>query len=365
MITPAAAAGDDSTSIMSSFLMNSAAAAAGSYDPKFLEADHYSQASASAVSAVSSGYMGHTDYYAQHAAMASHGYPGAYPTTSMALNNQQASLYGREQMSGYGGYYQNCGISPHHQQMLQHQMAGHLAAASHLTGRSPVASPQPQGMASANVLSGHGVHDGNGNSLCGSGNQQQQQGVVGGNGGTAGSAEAISDPYGSPPHHNVVPQPQLTPGGGDGMSSDCSDDESSPNSNRQMPVVYPWMKKIHVGGVGGLYRQWQLSARHGAEASANCVHPAPDPGAGEGVPLQPLPNPAASHRDRPCALFVRTSDQNLVPEPANEVQKGQQVAEHEKRASEDQPRGCDHPRQPKDVVLGGLDADPKWWWQHE
>lgn len=250
MITPAAAAGvDDSTSIMSSFLMNSAAAAAGSYgtDPKFLEADHYSQASASAVSAVSSGYMGHSDYYAQHAAMASHGYPGGYPTTSMALNNQQASLYGREQMAGYGGYYQNCGISPHHQQMLQHQMAGHLAAASHLTGRSPVASPQPQSMVGS---LNHGVHDGNGNSLCGSGH------VQGGNGGNSGGGsgnEAAADPYGSPPHHggNVVPQPQLTPGGGDGMSSDCSDDESSPNSNRQMPVVYPWMKKIHVGGVGG------------------------------------------------------------------------------------------------------------------
>ena len=71
----------------------------------------------------------------------------------------------------------------------------------------------------------------------------------GGNGGGSGDG----DGYPSPQHSNVASQPQLTPGGGgggDGMSSDCSDDESSPQSNRQMPVVYPWMKKIHVGGVG-------------------------------------------------------------------------------------------------------------------
>ena len=36
----------------------------------------------------------------------------------------------------------------------------------------------------------------------------------------------------------------------DGISSDCSDDESSPQSGGQMPVVYPWMKKIHVGTSG-------------------------------------------------------------------------------------------------------------------
>ena len=37
-----------------------------------------------------------------------------------------------------------------------------------------------------------------------------------------------------------------------GMSSDCSDDEGSPGggSGGHMPVVYPWMKKIHVSGAG-------------------------------------------------------------------------------------------------------------------
>ena len=248
---------------MSSFLMNS-----GSYgaDPKFLSAEDY-HSQASAASAVSSGYMGHDAYYAQQAAAAaSHGYPTGYPTTSMGLNNQQtaaaASLaagYGRQaEHMAYGGYYQQCGISPHHQQMLQQQMmaasGGHLSPlnhGSHLSGaRSPVSSPQPQSHIGANnVLANHGGapgqggHDGNGNSLCGVGNGP------GGNGGSNGGNEA-GEGYPSPQHPGIASQPQLTPGGGDGMSSDCSDDESSPQSNRQMPVVYPWMKKIHVGGVG-------------------------------------------------------------------------------------------------------------------
>jgi len=245
---------------MSSFLMNS-----GSYgaDPKFLSAEDY-HSQASAASAVSSGYMAHGDYYAQQAAAAaSHGYPGGYPTTSMGLNNQQtaaaaglAAGYGRAEHMAYGGYYQQCGISPHHQQMLQQQMmaasSGHLSplnhSGSHLSGaaRSPVSSPQPQShIAANNVLANHGgggqgAHDGNGNSLCGVGN-------AGGNGGSNGGNEA-GDGYPSPQHPGIASQPQLTPGN-DGMSSDCSDDESSPQSNRQMPVVYPWMKKIHVGGV--------------------------------------------------------------------------------------------------------------------
>jgi len=248
---------------MSSFLMNS-----GSYgaDPKFLSAEDY-HSQASAASAVSSGYMGHDAYYAQQAAAAaSHGYPGGYPTTSMGLNNQQtaaaaglAAGYGRtaEHMA-YGGYYQQCGISPHHQQMLQQQMmaasGGHLSplnhSGSHLSGaaRSPVSSPQPQQahIGANNVgLANHGAagqalpHDGNGNSLMPN---------AGGNGGSNGGNEA-GEGYPSPQHPGIASQPQLTPGGGDGMSSDCSDDESSPQSNRQMPVVYPWMKKIHVGGV--------------------------------------------------------------------------------------------------------------------
>ena len=228
----------------------------GSYgaDPKFLSAEDYHSQATAASAMSSAGYMAHGDYYAQHAAMAASQYPGGYPA-HMGLNHQQglaAASYGRDQMSAYGNYYQN---ATHQQQMLQQHAnmvaasGGHLSplnpgAGSHLTGgaRSPVSSPQPQSHNLANNVLNHGGgggHDGNGNSLMSSG----------GNGGGSGDG----DGYPSPQHSNVASQPQLAPGGGgggDGMSSDCSDDESSPQSNRQMPVVYPWMKKIHVGGVG-------------------------------------------------------------------------------------------------------------------
>ena len=39
------------------------------------------------------------------------------------------------------------------------------------------------------------------------------------------------------------------------MSSDCSDDEGSPGGGGgHMPVVYPWMKKIHVAGAGKQFK---------------------------------------------------------------------------------------------------------------
>ena len=40
----------------------------------------------------------------------------------------------------------------------------------------------------------------------------------------------------------------------------------------------------------------------------------PDAGAGEGVPHQPLPHPAAQDRDGAPALPHRAADQDLVPE---------------------------------------------------
>ena len=251
MITPAGAADE---TIMSSFLMNSGPY--GGTDPKFLSsAEDYSQASAASAA---NNYMATQDYYAQHAAAAAGQYPGGYSmAASMGLNNHHQAAAGltypgaREHMAYGGGYYNHSAMT--HQQMIQQQMmaqAGHLSplnhSGTHLSGgaRSPVASPQPQNNMGSNVgglnhtQGGNGGHDGNGNSLCNSG----------GNGGSNDG-----DGYPSPSHPGVVSQPQLTPGGGgggDGMSSDCSDDESSPSSGRQMPVVYPWMKKIHVGGVG-------------------------------------------------------------------------------------------------------------------
>ena len=49
----------------------------------------------------------------------------------------------------------------------------------------------------------------------------------------------------------------------------------------------------------------------------------PDAGAGERVSIQPLPDSQAAHRDRARALPHRAPDQDLVPEPPHEGQKGE------------------------------------------
>ena len=54
------------------------------------------------------------------------------------------------------------------------------------------------------------------------------------------------------------------------------------------------------------------------------LYPLSDPGAGEGVSLQSLPDAAAAHRDRARALPYRKTDQDLVPEPPHEVEKREQ-----------------------------------------
>ena len=62
-----------------------------------------------------------------------------------------------------------------------------------------------------------------------------------------------------------------------------------------------------------------------SKENATDLHEVPDPGAGEGVPLQPLPDPEAPHRDRPQPGPHRAADQDLVPEPADEGQEGDKV----------------------------------------
>ncbi len=65
------------------------------------------------------------------------------------------------------------------------------------------------------------------------------------------------------------------------------------------------------------------------------VHALPNPGAGEGVPLQPLPHPPTKDRDSPRALPHRTSGQDLVPEPTDEAQEGDAGRAGDKRAGEE------------------------------
>ena len=65
--------------------------------------------------------------------------------------------------------------------------------------------------------------------------------------------------------------------------------------------------------------RWRQKAR------AADLHPLPDSGAREGVPLQPVPHAAAADRDRARALPHGAADQDLVPEPEDEVEEGQQT----------------------------------------
>lgn len=61
------------------------------------------------------------------------------------------------------------------------------------------------------------------------------------------------------------------------------------------------------------------------ETGADGVHPLPDSRAREGVPLQPVPHAAATDRDRARALPHGAADQDLVPEPEDEVEEGEQA----------------------------------------
>lgn len=65
------------------------------------------------------------------------------------------------------------------------------------------------------------------------------------------------------------------------------------------------------------------------ETAAHVVHPLPDAGAGEGVPLQPVPDQAAEDRDRARPVPDRAADKDMVPEQADEVEKGTQDGQHE------------------------------------
>ncbi len=60
-----------------------------------------------------------------------------------------------------------------------------------------------------------------------------------------------------------------------------------------------------------------------------------------GVSLQPLSDASTTDRNRPCALPLRAPDQDLVPEPAHEVQEGQQAPQHQERPPEDESRRRD------------------------
>jgi hypothetical protein len=71
-----------------------------------------------------------------------------------------------------------------------------------------------------------------------------------------------------------------------------------------------------------LSSEWIVPTGHGTKATENGLHKASDTGAGEGIPLQPLPDQTAENRDRPHSGSVRAADQDLVSEQTHEVEEG-------------------------------------------
>ena len=72
--------------------------------------------------------------------------------------------------------------------------------------------------------------------------------------------------------------------------------------------------------------QWYFQRRQ--QANEDSVHTAPDPGVGERVSFQSVPNQATPDRDCSHPLSIGTANKNLVPEPENEMEKGAQASEH-------------------------------------
>ena len=68
------------------------------------------------------------------------------------------------------------------------------------------------------------------------------------------------------------------------------------------------------------------------------LHQVPDPGAGEGVPFQPLSHQKTPYWDCPCAVFDREADQDLVPEPEDEAQEGVEGSKGDQRTGEEKTR---------------------------
>jgi hypothetical protein len=157
---------------------------------------------------------------------------------------------------GYTNYYQQCAASmPQH---MQHMASAHIMSPSASMSASALA-------AAASVAAGHGLPRSPVSSP-----QPQPQSQMVSVGGAGSGPPGPPGPGGTPHHYSLQSASQLTPLH-EGMSSDCSDedDEGSPGSNSNIPVVYPWMKKIHIAGAG---RKTRFRSRGGytSARSASC-----------------------------------------------------------------------------------------------
>ncbi len=197
----------------------------GSYvDPKFLTGEDYSQGSNGMVGSgggvPGSGYMSQSqapiNYYhpAQHSAQ----YPGAYPAVS-SQSGSSLSSYSREAVEGYNSYYHHGGMLPHMQMAAAQHLSSPLMGNDNILNSQhppPMASPvssQPRNRSSNSSP----VSNDTTNQMVGYGPLSQDAPPGGEDGGRGGMDE-------------------------DGMSSDCSGDESE--NGGQVPIVYQWMKPV-------------------------------------------------------------------------------------------------------------------------
>jgi len=217
---------------------------------------HHSAAAAAAVqSPIYGGYGGYSGYGVAGSAAAGGG-RGSTPDTATAAQ-AAAAMYHSYQMP--------------HPLMAAHHM-GHLSNQLHQLSGHPSGGGNGGGNGGRSSNSGSPVGAGS-PGLTANGAMPQNAGTPSSHPSylnhsppitstpSAQGSAACEDPA-SPSHHMSHPSGQITPQsystgghGGDGLSSDCSDSEDSPHggsraNDGQMPVVYPWMKKIHVAGAG-------------------------------------------------------------------------------------------------------------------
>jgi len=74
------------------------------------------------------------------------------------------------------------------------------------------------------------------------------------------------------------------------------------------------------------------------QARPSDLHQVSNSGAGERIPLQPLSDAQATHRNRARSLPHRAPDQDLVPEPTNEAEERVASSEGDQRAGEEEER---------------------------
>ncbi|ENN76595.1 hypothetical protein D910_10392 [Dendroctonus ponderosae] len=68
------------------------------------------------------------------------------------------------------------------------------------------------------------------------------------------------------------------------------------------------------------------------EKTEDLLHEVPNVRVRKGVPLQQVPHEEKEDRDSSCVMSDREADKNLVPEQADEVEKGTQDGQYEYRS---------------------------------